>query len=463
MATIQFSGLATGLDTNALISGLIQVERRSIDVLQQQQVRFQSQSGIITTLSGSLSSLKSAAQDLSLSSDFNKRSVATSEKTVVTGTADSTADLGSHEIIVDTLAKAKTVQSTSFTSTSAQVGEGTLKITVGTTITSISVTTSTNTLKDLKEAINSSGAEVTASIVNVGTTASPDDRLVVQSKKSGTANDVTVDGTGLTGGNAKNPFVGGGDLVQAAVDAKLSVNGLTVTRSSNTISDVITGVTFSLLKEDDLPNGLPESTDPKSTITISADTGAIKADIQKFVDAFNDVANLINQQFSLNSETKRQGALAGDSVVRSVLSRLRTEVSKTGGIGVGFLFLSDIGISFEKDGTLKVDDAKLTKSLEDNSKGVGDLFLLTQNGIGKRVPDLIDDFINSVDGSLTARQKGITVSISRIDDKILQEERRIAAIEERLIDQFSRLEDTVSSLNSQGNFLSQQLTLLANL
>jgi flagellar hook-associated protein 2 len=146
-----------------------------------------------------------------------------------------------------------------------------------------------------------------------------------------------------------------------------------------------------------------------------------------------------------------------------VLSRIRTEISRIGGIGVGFLYLSDIGITFEEDGTLKVDDGKLTTSLEGDSKGVGDLFLLTENGLGKRIPDLIDDFISSVDGSLTAREEGVTASISRIDDKIERETRRIAAFEERLVKQFTNLEQMISIMNSQADFLSKQLSMLANL
>ncbi len=462
MATIQFGGLITGLDTNALISGLLNIEGNNIRILNNRKAGFQAQSGILTTLSGQLSRLKSAAQSLSLSSDFNKRSVVSSDKTVITGTADTTADPGSFDIIVDTLAKSTTVQSTSFTSTTAQVGEGTLTITIDTTVTNITVGVDDNTLAELKDLINNSGANVRASIINVGTSSSPDQRLVVQGKETGADNAVTLDGTGLTGGNAKNPFVGGGDLVQTAVDAKFSVNSLTITRSSNIVSDVISGVTFTLLVEDDVPNGTLESTDPSSTITISSDTGSIKTDINAFVGAFNDVTKLVNQQFLLNS-SNRQGALAGDSTVRGIMSQLRREISRAGGVGFGILYLSDIGIRFEEDGTLKVDDSKLTSKLESDSKGVGDLFLLTQNGIGKRIPDLIDGFINSIDGSLTAREEGITSSIKRIDDKIAREGRRLEALERRLINQFTKLELTVSGLQSQGNFLTNQLALLAKL
>jgi len=143
-----------------------------------------------------------------------------------------------------------------------------------------------------------------------------------------------------------------------------------------------------------------------------------------------------------------------------VLSRLRDEIFAAGGIGAGILYVSDIGVTFQKDGSLTVDDAKLANALAKDPTGVSNLFVLTQNGIGKRLPDVIDDYISSVDGALTFRQKGIQASVDQIDKKVAREERRIAAVEERLTKQFSALERLVSQLKSQGEFLSQQLSAL---
>jgi flagellar hook-associated protein 2 len=458
VATIQFGGLITGLDTNALISGLVQAERQtSISPLETQKVRFQAQEGVFTSLIGSLASLKSSAQSLSLSTDFNKRAAASSDATVLTATADSTAAIGSNTITVDTLAKAQTIRSATFASATAGIGTGTLTLTLGSTSTPVTVNGLNNTLTGLKDAINSSGAAVTASIVNVGTSALPDFRLVVQSKETGTANAVTISGT-LAGGT--DPFPGGGELVQPAADAVFSANGLTVTRSSNKVSDVIPGLTFVLLKEGD-KDGLIETTDPSANVAVSVDNVAIKSAITEFVESFNAATKIVNDQFTLDPNTERQGALAGDASLRSVLSRLRKELSTAGGIGVGFKFISDIGITFQKDGSLVVDDSKLTSALATDPTGVSNLFTVVQNGIGKRIPDAVDDFISSVDGALSSRQKGIQTSIERIDEKVGREEERIAALELRLTNQFSTLEKLVSELNSQGQFLSQQLSQLS--
>lgn len=457
MANVQFGGLITGLDVNALISGLAKAEHRSVDVLQTQKVRFQAQDGVLTTLIGALGSLKSAAQGLSLSGDFEQRSAASSDTTVLTASADSTAEAGSNTIVVDRLATARIVKSTSFTSSSDSIGTGALTITVDGTSTEITIDATNNTLTGLKSAINSSGAAVAASVINAGTSDSPDYRLVVQSEDTGTANAVAISGT-LTGGT--DPFPGGGTEVQAAADALFSVNGLSITRSSNAVSDVVTGVTFVLLEEGD-KDGVVESTDSTSKVTVSVDSTAIKTSVKDLVDSFNAVNKIVKDQFTLNPDTKRQGALGGDASLRGVIARLRKELSAASESDGDYRYISDIGIAFQEDGSLTLDEAELSSALEDDPDGVAELFTLVNNGIGKRVPDTIDDYISSVDGTLTFRQNGIRTRIENIDKKVAREEARIAALQERLTKQFSALEQMVSQLKAQGDFLSQQMTALS--
>ncbi len=457
MANVQFGGLITGLDTNALISSLVKAEQRPSVLLQGQKTTLQAQQGIYSAVIASLAGLKSAAQNLSLADDFNRKSVSSSDPTVLTATADAAASAGSNSIIVDTLAKAQSIESIAFGSATDAIGTGTLTIHVGADSTNITLDNTNNTLSGLRAAINSSGAAVNAAIVNVGTSATPDYRLVVQSKNTGTENAVTITGSLSAGAD---PFIGGGQIVQAAADALFAVNGLTVTRGSNTISDVVPGVTFTLLKEGD-HDGVVESTDGAANLAVAVDSGAIQDAIHELADNYNTVNKIINDQFTLNPDSKRQGALAGDAGLRGVISRLRNELSRAGGIGAGIAFISDIGINFAKDGSLTVDDAKLSHALETDAVGVSNLFNLTQNGIGKRVPDAVDNFISSLDGTLTSRQKGLQQSIDRIDQKVASENSRIAALQARLTKQFSDLESVVSQLKKQGDFLAQQVSALS--
>lgn len=456
MANVQFGGLITGLDVNALISGLVKAERQSIDVLQSQKVRYQAQDAVITSLIGALGSLKSSAENLSLSTDFLKRSATSSDTAVLTASATSTALSGASVVTVDTLATAKSVKSISFADSGSAIGTGTLTITVGSAASAIVIDGTNNTLAGLRDAINNSGAKVNAAIVNVGTTVA-DYRLVVQSKDTGTANAVTISGT-LSGG--ADPFPAGGEVVQTAADAKLSINGLMITRSSNTITDALSGVTLVLAKEGDR-DGVIEATDPTAKVTVSSDDATLTSEIKKLVEDFNAVNKIVNEQFTLNPNSQRQGAAAGDASLRGVIDRLRQELSAPGGgTSVKYRTLSDIGIRFEKNGSLTLDEAKLSAAFADDATAVSQFFIAVQNGVGKRIPDAVDDFVSAVDGALTFRQKGIGQSIKRIDDKVAREEARIAAMEERLTKQFAALEKLVSDLKSQGDFLSQQLSRL---
>jgi flagellar hook-associated protein 2 len=457
VANVQFGGLITGLDTNALIQGLVKAEQRPITVLETQKVRFQAQDGIVSSLVSALGSLKSAAQGLSLSTDFDKKSALTSDSSVLTSSADATALEGAYQIVVDQLAKAQSIRSSSFSTGTAAIGTGTLTITVDGTSTPVTIDVDNNTLDGLKTAINSSGAAVTASVVNVGTSDSPDYRLIVQSKNSGTENAATISGT-LVGGD--DPFPAGGEIVQAAANALFSVNGLSITRSSNTISDALPGVTLALLQEGDR-DGVIESTDATANVTVSVDTASVSTAMQKLVDAYNLVNKTINAQFTLDPNTRRQGALAGDASLRGVMARLRHELSRAGGISADIRFISDIGISFQKDGSLTLNNTTLATALKDNPDGVSDLFTIVENGLGKRIPDAVDDFISSVDGTLTFRRKGIQTSIEQIDKKIVREQERIAVLQKRLTDQFSALEEMISQMKSQGDFLTQQLSALS--
>lgn len=456
MANVSFGGLITGLDTNALIAGLVKAESGSIDILQRQKVRYQAQDGVVTSLLSALADLKSKAQALSLSKDFNKRAATSADSGVITVSASSTAEVGSHSIVVDRLAKNQIVKSTSFSSETGSTGMGTLTLTINGKTTDIIVDATNDTLSGLKSAINSSGADVSASIVNVGTSASPDYRLLVQSKNTGTANAVAISGT-LSGGT--DPFSGGGEVVQSAADAVFSVNGLVVTRASNKVSDVVTGVTFTLQKEGN-GDGTVQSSDASAQISIASDSAAIKDSVQGFVDSYNAVAKIINDQFTIDPDTKRQGSMGGDAGLRGVMSRLRKEMTATVDTVDNLKRLSDIGINFQKDGTLALDEAKFTAALTDDPDGVGDLFSLVNNGVGKRIPEAVDDFIGFLDGTLTFRQKGIRSSIDSIDRKIEREQARIEAYQEQLVQQFTALEQMVSQMKSQGDFLAQRLSAL---
>ncbi|MGE0826615.1 MAG: flagellar filament capping protein FliD [Candidatus Binatia bacterium] len=447
MGTITFGGLSTGLNTGALIDELVRVERQPITLLESKQAKLKQNVSLLQDLISKLSALKSAATKLSTVANFFVKKATGSNETVLDVSAGSNADVGNHTIIVNTLARASTVASASFADTDiTTVGMGTLRITVGTTITDISVDGTNNTLQGLRDAINDSGAAVTASIILENAGASPTYRLAVTGKDTGTVNAVSFDTNGLT--------LGGGSLAlgftttQAAQDAALMIDGIAITRATNTISDAITGITLDVKSTSASP----------IQVTTNNDTEEIKKQLNNFVTAYNEIMSFIATQTKYDSNSKTAAPLIGNATVIS-LQRTLQRVLTTPVVGTPSI-LAEIGIATQRDGTVVVDDAKLTSALQTNLEGVSNLFLATTNGVAQATVDFVTNATRSGDGILSTHITGTQDRIRQIDDQIARKETNLDKFRENLIRRFSALETLVSQLQTQGNFLAQHLSSL---
>ena len=447
MGTITFSGLATGINTSALIDQLVQVEGRPITLLQNKQTTLQKNVTLLQSLSGKLSTLKSAATKLSLAASFFVKKAASSNDAVIGVTAGSNANVGSHAITVNNLARASTLASASFNDIdTTTVGTGTLHLTVGVTTTDITVDSSNNTLQGLRDAINNSGTGVTASTIVENAGATPTYRLVVSGKNTGTVNAVTIDTSGLT--------VGSGDVAlgitttQAAQDASLTVDGIAISRSTNTISDVITGVTLDVRDTSASP----------IQVTVSNDNEAIKTQLSAFVSAYNDVMSFIATQTKYDSGTKTTGPLIGDSALRSLQRSLQSVISTpvTGTPSI----LAEIGVATQRDGTVTVDDAKLSAAIQTNLNGVSNLFLAATNGVAKATISFVDSATRVGDGTLSGHISSIQDTITKLSDQIDRKTAALDTFRDNLTRRFTSLETLVSQLQSQGQVLTQHLAQL---
>ena len=442
VGTINFSGLATGIDTGALIDGLMKVEHRPIDLLQNQESGLQNKLSLFNDLNSKLAALNTAAQNLSTSSRFFVNKASSSADSVLGATAGSNAVAGNHSITVNSLARGTTQASATFSSQTSNVRQGTLAITVGATTTNITVDGTNNTLQGLRDAIDTSGAAVTASIVQVDAN---NYRLVVNGKNTGTANAVTIDETGLTTGTDPLP---GFSVTQAATDASLTVDGIAITRSTNLISDVITGVSLDLKSSSASP----------VQVTISNDGDAIKKQINDFVAAYNDVLSFIQEQTKYDSENKTAGPLIGDSTIQTVQSLLRTALGTA--VSGSPSTLAEIGIKTQSDNTLTVDDTKLSDALNSNLSGVSNLFLDATSGVAQKMMASVDSLTSAGTGILTASIDGTQNNIYDLADQITQKEAALVLMQEDLTRRFAALEALVSQLKSQGQYLTQQLASL---
>jgi flagellar hook-associated protein 2 len=439
MGTITFSGLATGINTGALIDELMKIEHRPVDLLAAQKSDYEGKLSLFNELRSKLTSFSTAANALSTSTSFFIKKATSSNESVLTATAGSNAGAGSHNITVSSLAGVTTQASANFSASTSNVRQGTLAITVGTTVTNVTVDGTNNTLAGLRDAINGSGAAVTASIVQVDAS---NYRLVVTGKDTGTANAVTLDESGLTTGTDPLP---GFSVTQAATDATLTVDGIAITRSTNTLSDVIAGVTLSLKSTSASP----------VQVAIDNDNDSIKKQFNDFVSAYNAVASFIYAQTKYDASSKTGGPLISDSTIQSVRAILHSAITKT--VAGSPASVTEIGVTTQSDGTLSVDDAKLSNILGSNPTGLGTLFTDATDGIAKAAKDAVDNLTRSTDGLLTVKIDGTEDTIDDLGDSIDAKEAALDAMRESLTRRFAALEALISKLKGQGDYLSAQV------
>lgn len=455
MAGLSSPGIGSGLDINGLVTKLMEIEQAPAKALNTREAGFQAKLTAYGSLKGALSSVQSTAKALTLAATFTSRAAAVSDATILSASADTTAAAGVYSIVVTQLAKYHAVRSnTSYAATTDTFNTGTLAIKVGAgTAVNVTIDSSNNTLAGIRQAINDAGTGVTASIVNDGST----NRLLLTSKTLGTSGAITV--TATDSGSGGTHALAGLDssvlvATQTADDAQFSVNGFAVTRSSNTVSDVVEGLTLNLAKVG------------SANVTVSTNTGATTAAINAFVRAYNDTVKQLQTASAYNAATKVASVLTGDSTARGVGSQLRTLAQSTvSGVGGGVTTLSSIGIALQKDGTLLVDSAKLAAALADPAKDVAALFSSTtagNQGVAVRFNAAMEAIIGS-SGLLASRTEGIAVSIKDIGKRRDALALRLTKVESRYRAQFTALDGLVASMNQTSQYLSQQLANLSSL
>ena len=390
-------GIGSGLDINGIISKIMAVEGQSIVSLDKKEATQQTQLTAFGTLKGALSSFQGNLSALTNPAKFTAITATIADTTLVSASATSSATTGSHTIEIQSLAEAQKLKSANYTSTTTTIGSGTLTIQFGTysggTFTlnaekaaqSITISPANSSLSGIRDAINSANAGVTASIVNDGS----GNRLVIASKDTGLNNALKITAIDDDGNNTDNSGLsqlvydastgGTSNLTQtsAASNAELVIDGISISKSSNQITDALEGVTLNLLKA---------SPGTSTTLNLTRDTSSIQGAISTFVKAYNDLNKTISDLTNYNPDTKQASILTGDSTIRSIQSQIRKILSDPlTDAGGGLNSLTQIGISFQIDGTLKFDSSKLTSVLNDPTKDVSTLFA----SIGKTSDSLV--------------------------------------------------------------------------
>lgn len=457
MATISSPGLGSGLDINGIITKLMQVESQPLTALATKEASYQAKLSAFGSMKGALSSLQTAVATLKNSSTFTGKSATSSDSAVLTATATSEAAAGSYTISVTQLAKYHAVRSnTNYAATTDTFNTGTLSITIGSgTAVDIPIDGTNNTLAGIRDAINDADAGVTASIINDGST----NRLVLASKTSGSVGAITVGVADAgSGGTHALTTLASASLVttQTADDANLMINGIAITRSSNTVSDAIDGLTLTLKKGTLAAPG-------ESVVTVAQNTGAVTSAVNAFIKAYNDAIGGIKSMTAYDAANKKASVLTGDSTARNIQSQLSSMVqANVTGVAGGIARLSDIGISVKADGMLELNSSKLSAALADPDTDVAALFTQTTSGnegVAVRLNTMLEGVVGSA-GLISSRTDGINASIKDLQKRAESLNLRLAQIEKRYRAQFTALDTLVASMNQTSQYLTQQLASL---
>ena len=367
------------LDVFTIVDNLIKIDSAPVTNMQSQVSSLQSRVSAYQSLNTKLSALSNAANtmlfgtteapliqpysyaDRLADSIFAKCSVTSTNDSIISATASNAISGGNYSIQVTGLAQAESMASSGFAdATSAQTGTGTITIATGSSApVTITINSTNSTLRGVRDAINNANAGVTATIVNSGSSSNPY-QLLIRANNTGTANSFTVTSS-LSGGQALS-FA----QTQQAKDAQFSMNGVNITKSSNTVSDIIDGVTLTLKAKTDGP----------VIVSVAKDFDSIASALQNCVTAYNAVNSFISSQFTYNTTTKTAGVLAGDTTLRNVQSLLRNPFNQSvSNRYTNYRAASQIGLEFDRDGNLTLDASKFQDALTNNFTAVAALFL----------------------------------------------------------------------------------------
>jgi flagellar hook-associated protein 2 len=383
-------GIGSGLDVTGIVSKLMTVEQLPLTALQNTQASYQADLSAYSSIQGALASLQTAAQGLTVPSQLQSISATVGDTSVLTATANSQAVAGSYAVTVNTLAQSQKLVSTGFANTTSVVGTGTLTFQFGTynssgntftpngTTAAASVTfdSSNNTLAGIAGAINAAGVGVTATVVNDGS--SNGNRLVVTSNATGLSNSMQItvadadanntDASGLSQ-LAFDPTAAAGSgqnmsQTVAAQNATLSIDGISVSKPTNTITDAIQGVTLNLNKA--VP-GTP------TTLSLASNSSGLQSALSSFVSAYNNLNSGMATMTAYDSSSSTAGPLQGDPTAQSIEVRIRAVLSQALPSGA-LTTLEQVGLGFQKDGSLTLDTTKLNAAVAANPNSITSLF-----------------------------------------------------------------------------------------
>jgi flagellar hook-associated protein 2 len=471
MATVSSLGIGSGLDLSTLLDNLTTAEKARLTPITTAQTSYSAQLTAYGTLKSAVQTFADAATALSSTNTYGATTATSNNTSAFSATTSTGAAAGKYSVNVTQLAASQSLISATQSSSTAALGSTTTgnsrTLTIsqgdGSTPLSIKLTDDQTSLTGVRDAINKAGGGVTASIVKVTDSSY---KLVLSANNTGTNSEMTVS---VTGDDQLNNIIGydsstgTGAMTQnaEAMNAKLTFNGIDLERQSNTISDAQDGITLNLTG----------TTSTAASLTVAKDTSTATTAIQTFVDAYNSLQDTFASltkftATATNTDTadSTNGALLGDSALRTIQTRLKSAVTAASGSGT-ISSLSSIGITTDPDtGKLEIDSTKLSTALTSNPNAVQTMMVGDgkTTGVMTNISNLNTGFLNSTNGTIANAETAVNTTLKGLTDQYNKVNDSINTTIARYKTQFTALDVSIQKLNSTADYLTQQFEAMSS-
>jgi len=433
-AANSLSGVGSGIDTTALVTGLVNADSGKLNSLKTKQSSTQSAISTLSDISSTLGNLKTAVDALTTSTGVGSYSGTSSSPAIAISTTGNALP-GSYSMSVTQLAREQRTYSDTQTSASAALGmTGTLGIQIGSTTTSVDIA-STDTLDQIASKINATDARAGASVFFDGTNY----RLQVRGLDTGKANAIAFTQTGFDLG-----LNVAANTAQKAQNSIVKIDGFDVERSTNQVVGAIQGVTLALTAQTTTP----------VDVTVASNPTGLETKIQAIVTAYNSVLSKINTAAGHGATKASNTVLASDSTLRGISNRLSSALQTVSGSSK-FNTLGSVGLSLQKDGTLALDTSKLEAALSTDPSSVATLFAGngSTTGVMTTLSKAIATYNQTGTGLLTQHTSNLQDRITQYTDHINSEQDRLDRYQTLLQKEFTQMDTTVTSNNSDLSYL----------
>jgi flagellar hook-associated protein 2 len=459
-------GLGSGLDTTAIVKVLVDSDKaaKQGQITRATNVTTNSISGV-GSLKSLLAAFNSAMKDLSSTTNpqFAGFAATSSSPTFVTSTASNSAVGGTYKVVVNNTATSSKVTSAAFAGgTTSAIPTGTLTIQQNGVNYNLNVASGA-TLQSVRDSINADTSLKSAGISANIVTDSFGSRLVLGSNKTGADSDISVsgiagleiDGTNVVGasGGPAMTATSAGAIGAVAVDASFSIDGMALTSKSNTVDKAVSGLTLNLVAKGE------------STVTVAPNNDGLKASIQKFVDAYNAIANSITSltKPSLDDDGNPTvpAKLTGDALPRSILASIRGPLSETGA-GDKLTVLAQLGITTDqKTGALNFDTTKFNTAMNDKklSGEVQTMFTGT-NGLLERMGKAIEPYTQT-GGILDQRTTALNKTQARLKSDQAALDRRVETLTAVLTKKYNDMDALVGKLKATASNITSMFEAIS--